>query len=251
MKQALMAAMCTLLCVSFSSRKAMAVEGKGVIYGDRVNVRSSPDLQARVLAVAGTGQMVTVLEKTGKRMVIDAGDYFGYFWYRIDAVQGKSGWVYGKYLYLLESRPGEFVEKGSAWILDRRFTIRGREYRFGIAKEPAYPPLDENGITGTQVNAMPMLIADNQVYPFSMRLLKSMILYRQEFEPWLRLRSDNGVGESVASVVFTMKGKVPSLDITVNFIKQTGHGKYRLSVVPDGSGFAVSSYTLLEDVESR
>ncbi|MBN1533711.1 MAG: SH3 domain-containing protein [Spirochaetes bacterium] len=249
MKSLLMAAMVALLCVALAPPSNSEMPGKGVIYGDRINIRSAPDLSSKVIATAACGQIVTVLEKTAKRKAIEADDPFGYFWYRIDAVQGKRGWIYGRYLYLMGASPCEFVEKGSQWLVGRKFTIRGRQYQFAIAVEPSAPLFNEYGLTNSRINAMPLLVSSSQAYPFSMRLMKSMIIYREHYDPWLRLWSDSGVMEKVASVDFAVQGKNPSLIITVNFTKQTGHGKYSLSVVPDGGGFAVSSYTLLEDVE--
>jgi hypothetical protein len=65
--------------------------------GSRVRVRDRPDLDSSTIGHLDRGELVTVLERTDRRMRIDSmNDY----WYRIRTDGGLDGWSYGHYIEL-------------------------------------------------------------------------------------------------------------------------------------------------------
>jgi len=66
------------------------VVGEGVINAQDVNIRSYPDLSSNVITMLNAGATLNIYARSGE-------------WYKVELGEGKSGWVFGKYLTVRNS----------------------------------------------------------------------------------------------------------------------------------------------------
>lgn len=76
------------------------------ITATKLNLRSKPSLEGKVITVLDKGDRVTFLEKSSETEYIDEVEDY---WYRVRTSEGDEGWLFGK--YISESEPYK-VKKG-------------------------------------------------------------------------------------------------------------------------------------------
>ena len=90
-----------------------------VCNGDNVNLRDTPGLEGGVVGKLSQDELSIQLEKSMDSMQIgDVRDY----WYRIVSIQGKRGWIFGKFLNHVDI--DKYREKADDinWIMEENFT---------------------------------------------------------------------------------------------------------------------------------
>jgi hypothetical protein len=111
----------------------------GIIFGDNVNMRISNDPKSKVLAAFTTGQKFRILSM-GDPVSIP-GIQGEYPWYQI-SINGKTGWVYGKFVYDLAHDTSSWYVDGSALrkgiINGNQITIQKKIYYFGVVSGSCY-----------------------------------------------------------------------------------------------------------------
>jgi hypothetical protein len=111
----------------------------GIIFGDKVNMRASNDPKSTVLATFSTGQKIRILSM-GEPVSIPkiTGEYP---WVEV-SVNGKIGWVFGKFVY-------DLAHDTSLWYLDgsvlkkglidgNQFSIQKKIYYLGVFSGRCY-----------------------------------------------------------------------------------------------------------------
>jgi hypothetical protein len=77
----------------------------GLIKDNGLRIRSNPGTDAEILGILNIDEYVSILAVTEEKQIIDNSlDY----WYKIKTSENIIGWIFGKYVYLLE--PGEPFE---------------------------------------------------------------------------------------------------------------------------------------------
>ncbi len=111
----------------------------GIIFGEKINMRVSNDPKSKVIAAYSTGQKFQILS-TGDPVSIP-GIQGEYPWVQI-SVNGKTGWVYGKFAYDLAHDTSSWYTEGSALrkeiIKGNQITIRKKIYYLGIVSGRSY-----------------------------------------------------------------------------------------------------------------
>ena len=114
-------------------------EFDGIIFGEKINIRSSNDPKSRVIATYSTGQKFKILS-TGDPVSIP-GIQGEYPWVQI-SVNGKTGWVYGRFAYDLSHDTSSWYAEGSALrkgiIEGNQITILKKIYYFGVVSGKSY-----------------------------------------------------------------------------------------------------------------
>jgi uncharacterized protein YgiM (DUF1202 family) len=73
----------------------------GIIKGSKVNLRSAPSTNSKVVRQLMNSEFVFYLERSKEESKVGADkDY----WYRIRTTDNKQGWVFGKYFYYLDEK---------------------------------------------------------------------------------------------------------------------------------------------------
>lgn len=100
------------LCLGFLFLST-AVSGQvssALIIGDKVRMRSEPNLSSSVLGAVNFWEVATVLEKTEEHYTLEGGKMtsgYGWSWYHLEFLGGKKGWVYGQFV-AEDPKPAEF-----------------------------------------------------------------------------------------------------------------------------------------------
>ncbi len=77
----------------------------GVVAADKVNVRELPSTEAKAVAAASGGDVLTVLARTKETEKVEGFDYPRTYWYEVKTAGGTTGWVFGALVGLIN--PGE------------------------------------------------------------------------------------------------------------------------------------------------
>lgn len=86
--------------------------------GDDVNLRNSPGVEGQLVGKIARGDILLQLEKSmDTAQVGEVRDY----WYRIAAMSGLRGWIFGKFLKPIEVPPREESDGEGSWAIDDRF----------------------------------------------------------------------------------------------------------------------------------
>jgi hypothetical protein len=96
-----------LLAISIISSNSYAAEGKyfNVV---NLNMRTKPSLSSSKVITIKQGSILTVIEKSHRRMKIDV---FNDYWYKI-SFNNKIGWVYGGYIVKhINQNINEFIKR--------------------------------------------------------------------------------------------------------------------------------------------
>jgi hypothetical protein len=116
-----------------------------LIVGEEVNLREDANLKSKKNGSLSTGQTAIFLQKSKKKEAIgkeaDA-TCDAFFWYKIQTADQKTGWVYGKYAYILDSLIPTKNPKAD------HFVLNGQNYQLFYAKYTGERAFEEDGITG-------------------------------------------------------------------------------------------------------
>jgi hypothetical protein len=84
-----------------------------IIKGANVSFRSSPVVNAKVIDTFKTDELVFLIQKSDKEIMIGNDNYY---WYKVKRLDKKIGWVYGKYCHYLDAK--KIPEKYYKQVLD-------------------------------------------------------------------------------------------------------------------------------------
>jgi hypothetical protein len=240
-----------------------------IIMGDGVRMREFPDLSAKILSIFQAGKLVDLLDVTQERFKLNESYTYGYHWFKVSVREGHEGWVYGEYVYLLteDILPPDWVSSdasgvqikqsyidayfGDKDIMAKMFTVDGVKYKLNMGIEPSYPISDEQGLSGSIIHALPFFydVMEEKGLPFiayenkpgKVKGLEKLLFFSQRGYTWLskdggcwvRLASDEGITERLASVHIVESeeyGNLLILKITFNL--QDGGGEYHVLLFP-------------------
>lgn len=216
-----------------------------LVTGKNVRVRSAPGIKAPVVTEVNAGLVVQVLSKTVKRDIFLPGDSYGYFWYEASLPSGKKGWIYGKFLYNMNG--DNFAVDGE--VFAGTYIIAGKKYLFGIAVEEAYPVGDDEGLTGSSINALPFLIEEgkNQALLFRTVSVRTFNDADMKFPYFFRLNESDGGIQQVKSIEIDEKNKKGVLKLNITFTTQTGGGNFFIRAKKDKDHMTITEYKLLNE----
>ena len=207
-------------------------ETSGVVVGENVRLRKAPSLKGEIITKCNTGLKVVVMEKTEKRDKLQGREEYGYHWYKIEIPSGETGWLYGKFLYIISKT--KFVKNKK--IFKKYFTFNGEKYHFGIAVEPSYPAVDREGLTGSEIHALPFFYikGKERVIPFMVdKSCKEDIIFREEKKPYIfKLIDGEGIGEEIVSIKETQYKGEDIIELEIEYTTQEEEGKYILFIKP-------------------
>jgi hypothetical protein len=139
-----------------------------ILVGDTVFVYSEPGESLNRIEIYDILTLVKINETTSQRIILDSArtncDKFGYFWYKIQTVSGLTGWVYGKHIYKFITD----AEGTSHYLLvGKQFYLNNKNFYFGIAKDVAFPSINDYGLTGCENFSFPFFFTpdDAKIYP--------------------------------------------------------------------------------------
>jgi hypothetical protein len=94
------------------NKNTIDINREGLISDNNVRIRSNPSTDAEIIGMLNTDDYVSILEITEKKQLVDnSWDY----WYKIKTSENITGWVFGKYVYLI--KPGEpFEFANNKWL---------------------------------------------------------------------------------------------------------------------------------------
>lgn len=146
-----------------------------VIVGEQVNVRAEANQKSKKIGSLSTGQTANFLQKSKKKEAIakeaDA-TCDAYFWYNIQVPnQDKaSGWVYGEYVYILDSLVPVKNTNTDKFIFNKQ------KYQLFCAKYTGKGAFDEEGLTSCDAQDYLFFVpADNpqKAYPIHLAFSKN------------------------------------------------------------------------------
>lgn len=213
---------------------------RGVVAGSGVALRRGPRVSAQLIARFHTGRLASVLSRSKQRDKSVGGPH-GFHWYRVRIHNGPTGWITGRYFYIIDTK--KFFQRGAS-VAGKRVHCGGTSYRFGIAAQPAFPVHDKRGLTGSETLGLPFLeqpgkrrvlpIFNNTPYTITIDGRKHRLT-----QGWIRLKSSSGIVEEVRTISrVKYKGK-NSLRLRIEFQTQTGSGHYHLYIMPRRDRFLV------------
>jgi hypothetical protein len=88
-----------------------------IIKGANVSFKSSPVVNSKVIDTFKTDELVFLIQKSDKEILIGNDNYY---WYKVKRLDKKTGWVYGKYCYYIDE--SKIPEKYYKQILDDLFS---------------------------------------------------------------------------------------------------------------------------------
>ncbi len=74
----------------------------GLVQGTTVYIRSEPQVNSDIAEILANWDVVTIIEKSREKCKIDEDLYY---WYKVKTEDEKIGWVYGKYIILMNKKP--------------------------------------------------------------------------------------------------------------------------------------------------
>ena len=218
-----------------------------LVAGDRVRVRAEPSANAAVVAEVNAGAVVMVLKKTEVRDRFLPGDNFGFYWYYAEIPGKKKGWIYGKFLYQMNGERFSLNEE----LFRKSFVINGKKYDFGIAIEEAYPPMDDNGLTGSVIHAMPFFLEDakHAAHLFKAESVNTFQDGDLKLPYFFRLYDSEGGMQKIKKIGIDSKGKSAVITMIVEFTTQTGGGEFSIMAKPSKGHMVITGYTMDREFE--
>jgi hypothetical protein len=142
MKKFVSAIICLVLFLTGSEAGLIASpfnDFDGIIFGENVNMRVSDNPESSVIAILSTGRKIQILSM-GEPVPLK-GIQGEYPWYHISA-GGKTGWVYGRFVYDLAHDTSLWYADGSALrkgiINGNHITIQKKIYYIGVFSGRCY-----------------------------------------------------------------------------------------------------------------
>jgi uncharacterized protein YgiM (DUF1202 family) len=176
-----------------------------VIVGETIRIRSDAKTTAKVVFTLNTGEAVNIISKTDKRTIIpldnDYCDKYGYYWYKIKTADGLSGWVYGAFLYVLNTYNNKYLEG----LYSSSINTGGKEFLYDFAEVNSIGIANETELTDCDELKIPFLyIKGNQrIYPIMIGESKVDIPFpfaATKEKNWLLLTSSTGISENVNNI---------------------------------------------------
>lgn len=190
------------MALALLALSALAAQAqRGWIMGTNVILRSEPSRKSAEVTRLQTMDEVKVVKLTQSREVIPGGescDEFGYPWVNVTTSKGKTGWVFGRYLFTESSAdaPGADLP-------------RGGRVQVILAVDESQGPSNEEGIISCETLTLVMLeeTGASAPAPISMGGFRHLNETRgrsddKEATPseWLLLGADSGHEASIQSV---------------------------------------------------
>ncbi len=215
----------------------------GIIVSNRkVEIKEKKISSSKTKFKLKTGSKVTIIDKTKNRAKYYK-KAFGYHWYKIK--KGKNeGWVWGKYLYLIKEKQ-IFLKKD----FKNKINFFKTPFFFNVAIEPSYPVMDKNGLTGSTIHGFPFFYKkNNKVFSIKVDSRKAKIIFREPKNRfyWLKLISNEGVGEKVKSIQVKKVKNIKIIELIIQFVSQEGGGIYKLTLLKKKNYFLVYQYKFLK-----
>ncbi len=88
-----------------------AIENEfGIIKGEKVNLRSEPSLNSRIVKQFLPGELVFYQNRTDRKFSIGEDEDY---WFKVRTQENKYGWVFGKFIYYLDGsrEPGKYYRR--------------------------------------------------------------------------------------------------------------------------------------------
>ena len=101
------------------------VDNTGIVKANRVNVRTGPGLNYSVLLQLSKTDMVTVVDKRGD-------------WLKIDAPEGAFGWVFSKFIKYYSTEEEFFSEEKKRRKFKQEFADLEKSYQSELSKSPSW-----------------------------------------------------------------------------------------------------------------
>lgn len=213
----------------------------GVIVGNGVRARNSPNQSGEVVRPLNTGTKVRAIGASEKRDKITSGsncDDFGFYWYNVEVGSSEPVWVFGKFVYSLdEMQPA---------VYDQQVTFNEKAYSIVRAIENSYGPNDESGLTGCDTRMVLFLqSSDGKLTPIQLGKASSISRLKKASESVgsglliLTYESD-AHSEELLSTAETQFQGLDATELRFNIASQTGKGTLSLTIVPKEEGFEVA-----------
>jgi len=185
----------------------------GVITGNKVRMRSAPALSGKILKELFIGEVVFILNQSEKTEKIDKNRQFSYYWYEVETVDGKKGWIFGQFVYRYQERSKKELIENSTYSLE---IFSEEEFCPDMPDDPAY--------------SMPFLCKDDKSFCIPLSMNETMLKeiphsYGREGNSYYKMISDTGMGEECAGITEN-KGKI--LVLQIRYGTRTGGGEYKL-----------------------
>ncbi len=221
--------------VLFCTIPAMAqLNYDAVIVGETVRIRSDANVNSKVLKTMNTGDVVKIISKTDKRVVIplsnDICDEYGYYWYKIKGLDGQTGYVYGAFLYIIEVFNNKYFEN----VYASSFSLGGKDFYYDFAEVNSIGITnDESGLIECDQLKIPFLYDKKDSKIFPIQFVKSYIKSVSPFKTtkdknWLLLTSSMGISENVNTI--KLLGDTPVLLIKRNFQDSSADAIFKLTL---------------------
>jgi hypothetical protein len=210
-----------------------------IVTGDKVLMRKSPTVSAPVVTEMKAGTVVRVTGKSDKRDKVIPNDEYGFFWYQSVLPDGRKGWVYGKFLYQMNSE--DFVTNPE--LLQKEYTIGGKKYYFGVAIDEAYPVADDQGLTGSEIHGLPFFVEEDGKVALLLRSESVRTFWDQKPPYYFKTYNSEGGIQQVSSIETTGKGGVVKL--TFEYSTQDSGGTFTITAK------LVKGYLLISDYKKE
>lgn len=237
-----------LIAILLAISSAAQTKFNAIIVGENVRMRSEANTKASITKAMSTGDVFSIIDKNEERVIlplnINMCDNFGYYWYKVNSSDDKTGWIYGAFVYLLNQKGN--VEPS---IKKKEFTISKKQFYFNTATVESYGIADENGLTGCDENSLPFFYdnAQNKIYPLQFDYTNSKntnanLNYTKD-KSWLILYNGEGGSDFVSNIQQIEN----ALELTINRSFQDGGATAVLLLTFNGSFFeaTVKSYEII------
>lgn len=197
-------------------------ECNAIILGDSVSIYQEPGTDLNRIDFYDILTLAKISETTSQRILLDSAqtncEKFGFFWYKIETIQGIKGWTYGKYIFEIITDA-----QGSSHFLlfGKKFIINNKDFYFGIAKDVSFPTINDDGLTGCEDLLFPFFFFadENKIIPIKFELEtynKFSELRTLTKNNWLILENSDKVIDKIEAVE-TVDNKI---FITINRLFQ-------------------------------
>ncbi|MBU0489753.1 MAG: SH3 domain-containing protein [Bacteroidetes bacterium] len=124
-----------------------------VVLGDNVSFRDDSTSNAHISAYLKTGDLCSIVSTSVKREInIEQGtvcEGIGYLWYKVKLKNGKSGWVSGRNILLLDD--ASMTTLGLSAFQGKKYTFGKDEFVFCFAKDASLlVSKSNNGMSGCE-----------------------------------------------------------------------------------------------------
>jgi hypothetical protein len=177
-----------------------------VIVGENVRMRSSSDINGKIISTLNTGVVVKILQQTNVRDIIKIGndmcDDWGYYWYEVQTPSSQTGWVYGAFIYSIVNEPAYDTKP----LINKAYKINGKSFYLSLAKINSYGIADENGLTGCDEPSIPFFYTKNESKMYPIQFVSknddnSGSLLVTKDKKWLLMYSGEGGSDAISEIV--------------------------------------------------